>query len=143
MVYCTIIEHFILHIKIAEERKDKTSFVGIGGATLIAENINALIDSGISFKWQIPTHNLIKQQYSEYIYLLGYFRNLLRTDIMYSQDPLLSDPFLCFDGTVFVRSIYNDIKNVLHWENYKNIIPKHKWCTKKLYEGDFISYGNT
>ena len=132
LVYCTLLEHFLLHIKIAEERKDKNSFVGIGGATLITENINSLITNGCVFKWQIPTYDIIQEQYSDYIYVLGYFRNLLRTDTVYSHDLVLNDRFLCFDGKEFSYRIYNDLNNVLDWENYKTVIPQCKWYSPKL-----------
>ena len=55
LVYCNILEHLLLHIKIAEEREDITSEVGIGGTVLITEEINMHITKGYSNNWKKNT----------------------------------------------------------------------------------------
>lgn len=132
LVYCDIVEHLILHIKIAEEREICFSDIGIGGTSLITENINKYISNPYSSNWEKTVIKVLEQKYNEYIYVLGYLRNLLTTDVYYAYNPLFSDCFLCFDGKNFVKSVYNDLKTMLDWDNYKDIIKNYNWSNKEL-----------
>lgn len=109
LVYCNILEHLLLHIKIAEERKDVTSEVGIGGTALITEEINMHITKGYSNSWRKKTMKIIDENYTEYIYVLSYLRKFLRNDPLYCNHPLFQNKFLCFNGNDFNRKIWDDL----------------------------------
>jgi hypothetical protein len=113
LVYCNILEHLILHIKIAEERKDMMSEVGVGGTALITEEVNMHIQKGYSSGWKKNTMKIVDENYTDYIYLLIYLRNFLRNDPLYKEHPLFQDRFLCFTGNGFCKKIWNDIQYMI------------------------------
>ena len=110
LAYCNILEHLLLHIKIAEERKDVASEVGMGGVALITEEINAHIQRGYSAGWRKNTMKIIDENYVEYIYTLVYLRQFLKGDPLYKEHLLFQDKFLCFTGKDFCKKVWNDIQ---------------------------------
>lgn len=79
LVYCNILEHLILHIKIVEEPKDveanELENQGIGGAiNFLCPQINDYFN-GYAFKlqWMKNMFSLIEKNFNDYIYILKYF----------------------------------------------------------------------
>lgn len=78
LVYCNILEHLILHVKIVEKQKDPGNgtpfFTGIGGISFITQQINDYY-SGYQYKQQymLSVTNLIKNDFKSYIMILKYF----------------------------------------------------------------------
>ena len=75
LVYANLLEHLLLHVKIAEEDNGKNyGQVGIGGIEMISEQINDYFGrlpeepSG----WRLDMFNAIRNNYKEYIELLSY-----------------------------------------------------------------------
>ena len=97
LVYCNMVEHLLLHIKIAEERQDKHSGVGIGGCKLIYEQIDAWIENGRPNGWRGNLYDAIVFDLlneSELIYdkLGGYYRVMLYLFDLIWNDDVYSDP---------------------------------------------------
>jgi len=97
LVYCNILEHVMLHIKIMEcphiEAKrqfgtDGVPVVGVGGVYLMCPRINDYFNgSPIEEKWRIPGFSLIENNFEDYIEILKYFLPLANT---YSYNALKS-----------------------------------------------------
>ena len=90
LVYCNILEHLILHIKIVEEPKNKDAnkmeAQGIGGVVnLICPQINDYFN-GYQFKqeWQIKEFSLIENNFDDYIEILKYFLDVIEDHPLYS-----------------------------------------------------------
>ena len=86
LVYCNILEHLILHIKIVEtpkgENANRGEIQGIGGALcFITKQINDYYN-GYDFKRQymITTMGFIKDNFSDYIEILKYLWNVIECD---------------------------------------------------------------
>lgn len=80
LVYCNILEHLILHIKIAVLRQkdflkkpdDVISFFTTGGIFMLCEEINEMfIKDGTSVVWRKRCYEEIKDNYEEYIILIN------------------------------------------------------------------------
>lgn len=89
LVYCNILEHLILHIKIVEEPKNenanKMEIQGIGGAVcFICPQINDYFN-GYEFKQQylINIFNLIENNFNDYIDILEYFLDVVEKNPIY------------------------------------------------------------
>jgi len=79
LVYCNVLEHLILHIKIVEECESPLELQGIGGAvSFICPQINDFFN-GCNFKQQylINSYSLIKNNFEDYISILNYFLTIL------------------------------------------------------------------
>lgn len=115
LVYCDILEHLILHIKIAEEPKNKLAnqneLQGIGGAaTLICRQINDCYSGRyLSHSFMDSIREQIKDKFEDYILILQRLWNLIKDDELYFD--MFSKESICsgFDGEVVPR-IYNRIK---------------------------------
>ena len=79
LVYCNILEHLILHIKIAvlrqksamEKPDDVNNFFTTGGIFMICGDINDMfINDGTSLAWRKRCFEEIKDNYEDYIILL-------------------------------------------------------------------------
>ncbi len=79
LVYCNILEHLILHIKIAilrqkeflSEPKNVTKFFTTGGIFMICLDINDMfLKNGTTIPWKKRCFEEIKENYSEYINLI-------------------------------------------------------------------------
>ena len=89
LVYCNVLEHLILHIKIVEEPKNenanKMEIQGIGGAVcFICPQINDYFN-GYEFKQQylINIFNLIENNFNDYIDILEYFLDVVEKNPIY------------------------------------------------------------
>lgn len=80
LVYCNILEHLILHIKIAVLRQkdflkkpdDVISFFTTGGIFMLCEEVNEMfIKDGTSVAWRKRCYEEIKDNYEEYIILIN------------------------------------------------------------------------
>lgn len=72
LVYCNILEHFLLHILIYEKTKNSDPGLGIGGAVaFICHQLNDLY-GGYEYKkeWMIRCMSLVKDDYDSYIVML-------------------------------------------------------------------------
>lgn len=90
LVYCNILEHLILHIKIMEEPKNfeanEYELQGIGGVyNLICPQINDYFN-GYSFKqqWLITAFSLIENNFGDYIEILKYVLRVVEANPIYS-----------------------------------------------------------
>lgn len=90
LVYCNLLEHFLLHILIAEEPKNKdanqSEIQGIGGAVcMMCRQLNDLYN-GYQYKqqWMINTTNVVKNDYDSYILMLKRLWNLIKNNYIYS-----------------------------------------------------------
>ena len=75
LVYCNILEHLILHIKIVEETTPEMLGVGIGGAVcFICPELNDYYN-GYEFKkdYQKKSHELVADNFDDYIKVLRHF----------------------------------------------------------------------
>ena len=82
LVYCTILEHLILHIKIAEA--DKNSSLGIGGAEMIWKQINGYYTIKKVNGWRKPAFCVIDDKYDDYIFVMRYLRDVIANDTVMS-----------------------------------------------------------
>lgn len=91
LVYCNLLEHFLLHILIVEEPKNKDAnqneIQGIGGAVCImSKQLNDLYNGyKYSLKWMINTTNVVKYDYDSYILMLKRLWNVIKKDKIYSR----------------------------------------------------------
>jgi hypothetical protein len=83
LVYCNVLEHLILHIKIVEEprREDANDneVQGIGGAIcFLLPQINDYYN-GYKFQkeYLIKIYSLVEDNFDDYIYILKYFLNVI------------------------------------------------------------------
>lgn len=75
LVYCNVLEHLILHIKIVEECESPLELQGVGGAvSFICPQINDYFN-GYHFKQEylIASYDLIKDNFEDYISILKHF----------------------------------------------------------------------
>ncbi|MCF0217420.1 MAG: hypothetical protein HUJ42_00035 [Malacoplasma sp.] len=91
LIYCNIMEHLLLHVKIMEEPRhpqaNKNEVPGIGGAVeFIIRNINDYYD-GYQYKRQywvrIMSH--IKNDFDDYIKILNYLWTVIENNPIYSE----------------------------------------------------------
>lgn len=89
LVYCNVLEHLILHIKIVEEPKNEIAnqmeIQGIGGAVcFICPQINDYFN-GYEFKQQylINIFSLIENNFNDYIDILKYFLDVVEKNPIY------------------------------------------------------------
>ncbi len=114
MVYCNLLEHFLLHIKIAEESKNananKNELQGIGGAVnFIARQINGF------YGGQIPTAeylaiamNVIENDYPMYIKMLQYLWNIVKSNKLYYQFITKEQLAMDWNGKI-IQKIYDEL----------------------------------
>ena len=115
LVYCDILEHLILHIKIAEEAKSEAAneneLVGIGGAaTFICRQINDCYSGRyLTQSFMVKIKEQIQDKFNDYIIILQRLYDLIKGNdtysIMFSKDDICSG----FDGEI-VQKVYNLIK---------------------------------
>lgn len=90
MVYCNILEHLLLHIKIAEEPRNananENELPGIGGAiNLICREINDFYDGKVpTQEWKGNIMRLIDDNFEDYIMMLEYLWKVIQNDSRYS-----------------------------------------------------------
>ena len=106
LVYCDFLEHFLLHILIAEEPKredaNEWEVQGVGGAVcFICKQLNDLYN-GYKYKeqWLINTTSKVKNNYLSYIKMLKRLWNLIKKDAMLSMLIKKEDLAKGLNGTV-------------------------------------------
>lgn len=114
LVYCNVLEHLILHIKIIEESLkkeiDNRQMNGIGGAvSFIYPQINDYYN-GYEFHQQYIKNifNNIKENYDDYINILRYFLNIVKDDSFYSILITKRNLSIGYDGQV-IDKIYKNL----------------------------------
>lgn len=85
LVYCNILEHLILHIKIVEEPRNRNANFGerpgLGGAKIITGQINDYYGGyDIVKKDSLVAMGFIKDSFDDYIKILRYFWNIIKND---------------------------------------------------------------
>lgn len=90
LVYCNMLEHFLLHILITEQPTDECAneneIHGIGGAVcMLCTQLNDLYNGyEYKLKWMINTTSLVKDDYESYILMLKRLWNVIKKDNNYS-----------------------------------------------------------
>ena len=109
LVYCNLLEHFLLHILIAEEPKkegaNEYEIQGIGGAVCyISKQLNDLYN-GYIFKqeWLINTTSKVKGDYQSYIMMLKRLWKLVKNDKRLRFLIKKEDLAKGYDGTVYPK----------------------------------------
>ncbi len=106
LVYCNLLEHFLLHILIAEEPKNKNAnkfeTQGIGGAVcFLCPELNDIYNGYENkIEWKKNTISVIKDDYESYIVMLKRLWQLIKNEkltLFYSKNKLASG----FDGTLY------------------------------------------
>lgn len=107
LVYCNLLEHFLLHILITEEPRNKNAneneAQGIGGAVnFISKQLNDVY-GGYSFtqSWRIKVADAVRNDYGSYIVMLKRLWEIIKNDPIYSM--LIPKEYLAmgFDGTIY------------------------------------------
>ena len=97
LVYCNILEHLILHIKIVEEPKNENAneeeIQGLGGVLNLCPEINDFYN-GYQFQKQylIDTFNVVENNFEDYILILKYFFNIIDKNPIYRKGAAPSSP---------------------------------------------------
>ena len=106
LVYCNILEHLLLHVKIAEEPRsadaNQGELPGVGGAvTMICRQINDYFN-GYNFKqdYMVAAMKLIEDNYDEYIRILKHLWTVIEGNPLYSQLIKKEDLAKGWDGKV-------------------------------------------
>lgn len=109
LVYCNLLEHFLLHILITEEPRNKNAneneVQGIGGAVnFISKQLNDVY-GGYPFtqSWRIKVANAVRNDYGSYIVMLKRLWEIIKNDPAYSV--LIPKEYLAmgFDGTIYPK----------------------------------------
>ena len=114
LCYCDILEHLILHIKIAEEPKNKDAneneLVGIGGAaSFICRQINDCYSGkNLTQYFMVRIREIIKDNFDDYIMILQRLYDLIKSNPMYSV--MFSKDDICAGyGGEIVQRVYSKI----------------------------------
>ena len=105
LVYCNILEHLLLHVKIAAEHAEDTiegEILGIGGAVnFICKELNDIY-AGKEFadEWRRKTASVVKNNFEDYIMILRYLWDLVEKNPMFKA--CITRETLCkgYDGNV-------------------------------------------
>lgn len=109
LVYCNLLEHLLLHVKIAENPSpdaNENELPGIGGAiNFICKELNDIY-SGKKFadEWRKNVANKVKDNFDDYIIILRYLWNVVEKNPVYKA--IITKEMLCvgWDGKV-VREV--------------------------------------
>ena len=113
LVYCNLLEHLLLHIKIVEEKFVETNCVGMGGAELIFRILNdTYTRNEISQNYDKQCYEVIKEYYTEYLLVMCYLHNVVRNNEILSKEFSDKDFARGWNGQV-VRGIYYDLRDVI------------------------------
>lgn len=111
LVYCNLLEHLLLHIKIAENPSpdaNENELPGIGGAiNFICKDLNDIY-SGKKFsdEWRKNVADKVKDNFDDYIIILRYLWNIVEKNPVYKA--IITKEMLCvgWDGKV-VKEVMN------------------------------------
>jgi len=112
LVYCNLLEHLILHVKITEEPRNIDSndneLPGIGGAVnFICKELNDIYaGKDITEEWRIKAADRVKNSFDDYIIILKHLWSVIDSNPLLKS--LISKENLCigFDGKI-IPSILN------------------------------------
>lgn len=114
LVYCNVLEHLILHIKIVEEPKNENAnqmeIQGIGGAVcFICPQINDYFN-GYEFKQQylINIFSLIENNFNDYIDILEYFLDVVEKNPIYKSIVIKERLSVGWDQQI-VKRVYDQL----------------------------------
>lgn len=111
LVYCNLLEHLLLHVKIAENSSrdaNENELPGIGGAiNFICKDLNDIY-SGKKFsdEWRKNVADKVKDNFDDYIIILRYLWNIVEKNPVYKA--IITKEMLCvgWDGKV-VKEVMN------------------------------------
>ena len=115
LVYCNLLEHLLLHVKIAENPNpdaNENELPGIGGAiNFICKDLNDIY-SGKEFadEWRKNVANKVKDNFDDYIIILRYLWNIVEKNPVYKA--IITKEMLCvgWDGKV-VKEVMNALND--------------------------------
>lgn len=115
LVYCNLLEHLLLHIKIAENPNpdaNENELPGIGGAiNFICKDLNDIY-SGKEFadEWRKNVADKVKDNFDDYIIILRYLWNVVEKNSFYKA--IITKEMLCvgWDGKV-VKEVMNALND--------------------------------
>ncbi|MCR5848640.1 MAG: Eco57I restriction-modification methylase domain-containing protein [Lachnospiraceae bacterium] len=117
LVYCNLLEHLILHVKIAEnpnENANENELPGIGGAIgFICKELNDIYaGKDFSDDWRIKVADIVKDDFDEYIEILKYLWKVVENNPVYKT--IITKEMLCvgWDGKV-VKDVMNALNDAL------------------------------
>lgn len=113
LVYCNLLEHLLLHIKIVEEKFSENNLVGMGGAELIFRLLNSSYTKNhITGKYDNKCYEVIKDNYTDYLLALCYLYNVVKNNEILSKEFSDIDFARGWNGQV-VKGIYYDLKEII------------------------------
>ncbi len=115
LVYCNLLEHLLLHVKIAENpnvQANENELPGIGGAiNFICKDLNDIY-SGKKFTedWRKTVAEKVKDSFDDYIAILRYLWNVIESNPIYKA--IITKDMLCvgWDGKV-VKEVMNALND--------------------------------
>lgn len=115
LVYCNLLEHLILHTKIAESpssNANENELPGIGGAIgFICKDLNDVY-SGKEFteEWRSFVAGKVRDDFDDYINILHYLWNVVEANPLYKA--IITKEMLCvgWDGKV-VKDVMNALND--------------------------------
>lgn len=111
LVYCNLLEHFLLHIKIVKEFNHINNTVGFGGLASISSQINEYFSNPPTVsKWQINLYNAIQNDYHNYCMLLKEAINVVNSCANNSSFKPIELFYSMVMPNVIVKSIIDDVK---------------------------------
>ena len=112
LVYCNLLEHLILHIKIAAEPRNadanENELPGIGGAVnFICKELNDIFaGKEPADEWRKKVASLVKDSFDDYIMVLKYLLDVIEKNPIYKVAITTESLCVGYDGKV-VRSVLN------------------------------------
>lgn len=115
LVYCNLLEHLLLHVKIAENpdaQANENELLGIGGAiNFICKDLNDIY-SGKEFAedWRKTVAEKVKDNFDDYITILRYLWSVIESNPIYKA--IITKDMLCvgWDGKV-VKEVMNALND--------------------------------
>lgn len=115
LVYCNLLEHLLLHVKIAENpnaQANENELPRIGGAiNFICKDLNDIY-SGKEFTedWRKTVVEKVRDNFDEYIAILRYFWNIIESKPIYKA--IITKDMLCvgWEGKV-VKEVMNALND--------------------------------
>ena len=111
LVYCNLLEHLLLHVKIAEnpsENANEGELPGIGGAiNFICKDLNDIYaGKEPADEWRKKVAEKVKDSFEDYIAILRYLWNVVESNPLYKA--IITKEMLCvgWDGKV-VKEVMN------------------------------------
>lgn len=115
LIYCNLLEHLLLHVKIAENpnaQANENELPGIGGAiNFICKDLNDIY-AGKEFtdNWRKTVAKKVKDNFDDYIAILRYLWNVIESNPIYKA--IITKDMLCtgWDGKV-VKEVMNALND--------------------------------